>query len=80
MIHAFAMSTILSRHSLLAMTSLRCLHEMWSGLGVDEDEHLAMVSLNSCLEKGGHSTLSLLGSSLRKDALTGRLAAELYEQ
>ena len=69
--HALAMLTILSRQSLSATTGLRCLHKMWSGLGVDADEHLAMASLNSCLEKGGHSILSHFGSSFRKAGLTG---------
>ena len=31
---------------------------MWSGPGVDEDEHLAIASLNSCFEKGGHGIWS----------------------
>ena len=31
---------------------------MWSGPGDDKDEHLAIASLSSCLEKVGHSIVS----------------------
>ena len=74
------MSMIFSRHLLSVTIGLRCLHEMWSGPGMDNDEHLAMASLNSCLEKGGQSMLSFLGRLLRMAVLTRQLTAELYEQ
>jgi len=57
-IHALVICIILSRHLSFVIIDLRCLQEMWSGPGVDEDEHLAIVSLNSCFEKGGHGIWS----------------------
>ena len=47
---------------------------------MDKEEHLAMASLNSCLEKGGQLMLLHRGKSLRRVVSTDRLAAELYEQ
>jgi len=47
---------------------------------VDEEEYLAMASLNSCLENGGQSMLSHCGRSLKRVVLTGWFAAELYKQ
>ena len=44
-----------------------------------EDEHLAIASLNSWLEKGGHSMPSAWESSLRNLVLTGLFSAELYD-
>jgi len=55
---ALAICTNFSRHVLCEITALRYLHDMWSGPGVEDDEHLAIASLNSWLENGGHSTLS----------------------
>ena len=78
-IQALAICTNFSRHVLCEITALRCLHDMWSGPGVEDDEHLAIASLNSWLEKGGHSTLSAWGSSLRSLVLTGLFSAELYD-
>jgi len=50
---------------------------MWSSPGDDEDEHLAIASLNSCLEKVGHLIVSAWGISLRRQMLTGLFLAEL---
>jgi len=55
---ALAICTNFSRHVLCEIKALRCLYDMWSGPGVEDDEHLAIASLNSWLEKGGHSMLS----------------------
>ena len=79
LMHALAMWVILSRHTLSAVIALRCLQEIWSGPGVDNEEHLVKVSLSSWLEKGGHSMGSLCGISLMISRLTGRLAAALYD-
>ena len=46
---------------------------------MEEDEHLAIASLNSWLEKGGYSMPSAWGSSLRNLVLTGLFSAELYD-
>jgi len=59
------------------INDLRCLQEMWSGPGVNEDEHLAIASLNSCFENGGHRIWSACGISFRKDAFIGLFLAEL---
>jgi len=40
---ALAMCTSLSRHVLYEIKALRCLHNIWSGLGVEDDEHLAII-------------------------------------
>jgi len=53
---ALAMCTNFSRHMLCEIMALRCLHDMWSGPGVEDDEHLAIVSLNSWLENGGQGS------------------------
>jgi len=45
---------IFSKYLSFVINDLRCLQEIWSELGVDEDKHLAIASLNSCFEKGGH--------------------------
>jgi len=50
---------------------------MWSGPGVDENEHLAIASLNSCFEKGGHGIWSAWGISFRKEGFIGLFLAEL---
>ena len=76
---ALAIYTNFSRHVLYEIMALRCLHDTWSGPGVEDDEHLAIVSLNSWLEKGGHSTLSAWGSLLRSLVLTSLFSAELYD-
>ena len=79
LIQAFAMPTTLSRQMLSAITGLRCTYEMWSRPEVKEEEHLAMVSLNFCLEKGGYLMVLLCRMWLRMSVLTGWFAAELYE-
>jgi len=56
-IQVLAMCTNLSRHVLYEIKALRCLHDTWSGPRVDDDEHLAIVSINSWLENKGHSML-----------------------
>ena len=45
---------------------------------MEDDEHLAIVSLNSWLEKKGHLMPSTWRSSLRNLVLTGLFSAELY--
>ena len=47
-----------SKQRLLENRCLRCLQEMWSGPGDDDDEHLAIASLNSCLENVGQLIVS----------------------
>ena len=42
---------MLSKHFSFLMTSLRCFHEIQSGLGVDKLLHLLMAIINSFLEK-----------------------------
>ena len=42
---------------------------------MEEEEHLAIASLNSCFKKKGHSMILLYVISLRKFILTGRFAA-----
>ena len=61
----------------IGRNDLRCLQAMWSGLGVDEDEHLAIASLNSCFKNGGQWIWSACGISFRKDAFMGLFSAEL---
>jgi len=46
---------------------------------VEEEEHLAIASLNSCLEKRGHLMVLLCRMWLRISVSTGWFAAELYE-
>jgi len=55
---ASAMFISFSKHRSLESRGLRCLLEMWSGLEDDKDEHLAIVSLSSCLEKVSHLIVS----------------------
>jgi len=55
LIQASETFTIFSKHRSLKNRVLRCLQEIWLGPRADDDEHLAIVSLNSCLEKTGHS-------------------------
>jgi len=71
------MYTNLSRHVLYEIKALRCLHDTWSDPRVDDDEHLAIVSINSWLENGGHSMSSAWGSLLRNLILTGLFSAKL---
>jgi len=73
-----AICTSLSRHVLCEIRALRYLHDTWSGPGVKDDEHLAIASLNSWLEKESHSISSAWGSLLRNLVLTGLFSAELY--
>jgi len=51
--HASAIFISFSKQRSLENRGLRCLQEMWSGLEDDDDEHLAIASLNSCLENVG---------------------------
>ena len=55
LMQALVMCTNLSRHVSYEIRDLRCLHKTWSGPGVVDDKHLAIVSLNSWLENRGHS-------------------------
>jgi len=50
---------------------------MWSRLGVDDNEHLAIVSLNRSLEKVGYSMELTWGILLRKQISIGLFSAEL---
>jgi len=61
LIQALAICTIFSKHLSFVISALRCLQEIWSGLGVDEDKHLAIASLNSCFEKRCHRIWSAYG-------------------
>jgi len=79
-IHTLAICMTFSKHLSLAINDLRCLQVVWSGPGADEAKHLANISLNSCLEKGGHSIKFAWGSSLRKIVLMGLFSAELYDE
>jgi len=45
---------------------------------VEEEEHLAIVSQNSCLEKGGQLLMLFWSISLRKLVLTDQFYAKLY--
>jgi len=72
-----AICIILSRHLPFVIIDLRCLQAMWSGPGVDEDEHLAIASLNSCFKKGSHGIWLAWGISFRKEAFIGLFSAEL---
>jgi len=76
-IHALAICTIFCKHLSFVISDLRCLQEMWSGPGVDEDEHLAIVSLNSYFKNGDHRIWSACGISFRKVAFIGLFLAEL---
>ena len=69
--------TIFSKHKSLKNRVLRCFQEMWSGPRANDDEHLAIASLNSCLEKIGQSMRPTWGILLRKQVLTGLFSAEL---
>jgi len=74
---ALAMCTNLSRHVLCEIKALRCLHDTWSGSGVEGDEHLAIVSINSWLENRGQLMPSTWGSLLRNLVFTSLFSAEL---
>jgi len=78
--HALAICMNFSKHLSLIIKDLRCLQEMWSGPRANKDEHLAIASLNSCLEKRGYSIKSTWGISLRKVVLIGLFSAELYNK
>ena len=56
--HVLAICKIFFMQLSLEIINLRCLQEMWSGPGAEWDEHLAIASLSSCCEKGGHSMVS----------------------
>jgi len=69
--------TIFSKHKLLENRVLRCFQEIWSGPRADDDEHLAIASLNFYLEKTGQLMRPAWEISLRKWVLTGLFSAEL---
>jgi len=46
---------------------------------MEKEEHLAIVSLNSCFKKGGYLSRSDWGSSFRKLVLMEQFSVELYE-
>jgi len=56
--HVLAICKIFFMQLSLEIINLRCLQEMWSGPGAEWDEHLAIASLSSCCEKGGHLIVS----------------------
>jgi len=68
-IQELAMSKIFVRHILLAMSRQKCLQEMWSGPGMEDNEYLAMIFLNSCLVKQGHLMGLQIGNSSKKGGL-----------
>jgi len=78
LIQVSATFTIFFKHRSLENRVLRYFQEMWSGPRADDDEHLAIASLNSCLEKAGQLMMPTWGISLRKQVLTGLFSAELY--
>jgi len=69
--------TIFSKHRSLENRVLRCLQEMWLGPRADDDEHLAIASLNSCLKKVGQSIELTWGILLRKWVLINLFSAKL---
>jgi len=48
----FYIDTHISEFNDVNKTALKCFHKMWSGLGVDELLHLAIVLINSSLKNG----------------------------
>jgi len=52
---------------------------MWFGLGVENEEYLAIASLNSWSEKRSQLILSTYGISFRSPVLIGLFSAELYK-
>jgi len=54
-IQALVICTNLSRYVLYEIKALRCLYNTWSSPGVDDNEHLAIASINFWLESGGYS-------------------------
>jgi len=78
-IQVLAICTNFSRYMLCEIKALRCLHDTWSSPRVEDDEHLAITSLNSWLEKGGHLMPSAWGSLLRNLVLIGLFSAKLYD-
>lgn len=70
---ASAMCINFSKHVLSDTRYLRYLQEIWSGPGEKDDKHLAIASLNSCLENESQLIVSACGTSLRKCVLTGGL-------
>jgi len=75
--HALAMFKIFPKQLLSETKGLRCLQEIWSGPGNKNNEHLAIVSLSSYLEKEGYLMVFAWGISLRKQLLIGLFSAEL---
>ena len=78
LMHALAIWTMWERHFSSRTTALRECHERWLGPGADVLEQLAIASMNSKAEKGGHSMGLHVGISLRMPGLTGHSLAELY--
>jgi len=77
LIQALAICTSLSRHVLYKIRDLRCLHKTWSGPGVENNEYLAIVSLNSWLENRGHFITFAWESLLRNLVLTSIFSTKL---
>jgi len=77
LIYVLAIHTIFLRQVSSMISGFRCLHETWSRPGVEKEEHLATVFLNSWFEKGGHSSVSDWESSFRKVVLMGWFSAKL---
>jgi len=75
--HVLAIFKIFPKQLLSETKGLRCLQEMWSGPGNDDNEHLAIASLSSYLEKEGHLMVFAWGILLRKWILVGLFSTEL---
>ena len=75
--HALAMFKIFFKQLLSETKGLRYFQEIWSSLGNEDDEHLAIVSLSSWLEKKSYSIVFAWGISLRKQSLIGLFLAKL---
>ena len=64
------MLTMLSKHLLFLMTSLRCFHEILSSPEANELLYLLIAIINSFLEKEFHNKYCLDESFSNKDLLT----------
>ena len=77
LMHALAIQTKVSRHSMSSKIVLRWFHESLSGPGAEELLQLDNRNLNSSLENSGQGTMDLLLNSSRIDVSTWRLLAML---
>ena len=70
LIQTLAMLTMLFKYLSSLTTSLRCLYEIPSGLGVDKLLHLSIAIINSLLEKEFYDEYCLDKSFSNKDLFT----------